>query len=153
MALSADAIRKSRGTPTGKQRLAIATGSTVYIGSLVCYRTTDSRALAGTAATGRKTAGVAIAFDGTDADGVGDTAGNEYVWVEYGNEHLFTLKTAIRTDTTVGVNLFIADDDEMGGTAVGTAGVRVPVGECRQLEGSTQAWVAVRDFASANIAV
>lgn len=151
MALSADTDRKSRGEAAGIQRLTIGTASTIYIGSLVAYRTTDSRAVPATAATNRRVAGVAYKFDGVDADGVGDTGGNEYVWVEYGNEHLFTLTTGIRTDASVGVNGFVSDDDEIGGTAVGTAGVQVEVGEITQLSGSTQAWIAVRRFAADNI--
>lgn len=159
MALTQDKIRRSRGTPM-TERVAIGTAGTLYVGSLCARRTTTGRAFAGTAATGRKILGVAVCKDGSTTGpgagtGVGNTGGTQYALVEYGNEHLFTVKTAIRTNTSLGLNVFIADDDSVGGTAVGTAAARIVAGELVAWEASDKstAWVAVRRFANANIAV
>lgn len=156
MALSADKAppRQSRGR-ANRLRAAIATSQTVYIGSLLNFVTTTSRVRAAAAATSRKIAGVCTEFesDSGTATGIGNTSGTQYAWFEYGNEHLFTIKTAIRTHAAVGLNVFVSDDDTVGGTAVGTSAVRVVVGELVERSGTTQAWVAVHRFAAANIAI
>ena len=162
MALSADAIRNTRGA--GNRQVAeyvIGTGKTIYLGSLVALEESTGRAEAATAATGKRIAGVAVEFvanAGGSADGVGDAAGTESVRVAYGDEHEFTVAAAIRTNTSLGLNVFVSDDDTVAGTAVGTAGTRLAVGELVgwvDTDGSDKslAYVAVRRFASTNIAV
>ena len=158
MALSADKLRNSRGAPY-QNRLAVATGSTIYVGSLAVRRSTTGRALAATAATGRRIEGVVVRLDGPNGPGagtgIGNTGGTQYAIIEYGNEHLVTVATAIRTNTSLGLNVFISDDDKVAGTAVGTAAKRLPVGELVAYEASDKStgWVAIRRFATTNIAV
>lgn len=159
MALSKDTGRKSRGVGI-QDTIAIGTGSTAYVGSLAVRRTTTGRALAGTAATGRRVLGVIKRLDsdvnGPGAgSGVGNTAGTQKALIEYGNEHLFAIKTAIRTNTSLGLNVFVADDETVGGTAVGTAATRVNAGRLTRFEASDKStgWVAVAEFGPVNIAV
>jgi hypothetical protein len=158
-ALTQDAIRRSRGKGY-REVLAIATSGTVYVGSLLNRRNTTGRAVAATAATGRRILGVAKMLNSTTngpgaGTGVGVTGGGEEVEVEYGNEHLFAVKTAIRTNTSLGHNVFVADDNMVGGTAVGTAAARVVAGRLVAWEASDKstAWVAVAVFGPTNIAV
>lgn len=158
-ALTQDAIRKARGAGI-REVIAIGTSGTVYIGSLCVRRNTTGRALAGTAATGRRILGVAKSFHSdttgqTGGTGVGVTGGTEKVEVEYGNEHLFAVKTAIRTNTSLGLTVYLADDNMIGGTAVGTSAARVAVGRLAAWEASDKstAWVAVAAFGHANITV
>lgn len=159
MALSADKARPAR--LAGRQeRGAIGTGGTIYVGSLACRRTTTGRLFAATGATGRRVAGVVVRLDGpngpTTGSGVGNTAGTQYAVIEYGNEWEFTVKTALRTNTSLGLNLFVADDDTVGGTAIGTAGKRLAVGMLTNwsVDGSkTKGWVAVLTFGKTDIAV
>jgi hypothetical protein len=153
-----DVIRRSRGTAS-TERAAIATSSTVYVGSLLARRNTTGRALAATAATGRRVLGVAVQKVGAQGPGggtgVGVAGGTEYVKYEYGNEHLFTIKTAIRTNTSLGLNVFVIDDQTVGGTAAGTAAARVNAGRLVAFEASDKStgWVAVAVFGPTNIAV
>jgi hypothetical protein len=161
MALSADKSpqRASRGRPAGKSRASIVTSTTVYIGSLLNEVTSNTalpaRVRVAAAATSRKIAGVCVAFEADNAlpTGVGNTGGTQYAVFEWGNEWLFTLKTSLRTNSSVGLNGFVSDDDTVGGTAVGTAAVRVVVGIITERPAITTAWVAVRQFAGTNIAV
>ena len=158
-ALTQDVVRKKRGVG-GRDTLAIATSITLYVGSLLNRRNTTGRALAATAATGRRILGVAQVLKSTTngpsaGTGVGNASGTEEVEYEYGNEHLFTIKTAIRTNTSLGLNVFVIDDQTVGGTAAGTAAARVTVGVLRSWEASDKStgWVAVGVFGPINIAV
>jgi len=159
MALTEDKNRKARGSGQ-KLKVAIATSSTVYVGSLVCRRNTTGRCLAATAATGRRILGVVERLD-SDADGpgsgtgVGNTGGTQYAMIRYLDERSFTVATAIRTNTSLGLNVFVSDDDKVCGTAAGTAGKRVAVGELVAWDASDKStgWVAIRRFATTNIAV
>lgn len=155
MALSADKTpqRPSRGR-VDREREAIATGQTVYIGGLLNYVTTSGRVRAASAAASRKVAGVCVGFDAVNATatGIGNTAGTQYAFFEYGGEFEFTVTTALRTYAAQGLNGFVSDDDKIGGTAVGTAGVRVVAGEIADAKfSSTTAWVAIRRFAGSNV--
>src|SRR5690606_8793733 len=159
MALTQDKIRPSRGVGMQVQ-IPIATSSTVYLGSLAVTRNTTGRLLAGTAATGRRLAGVVVRKDsdasGNDGgSGVGVTSGTQKAMVEYGNEWLFTVKTAIRTNASLGLDVFIADDDSVGGTGVGTAATRIAAGRRVRFEAADKStgWVAVGVFSKTNIAV
>lgn len=157
MALSADAIRNRRGNGTITRKV-IGTGNTIFLGGLVVVRNTTGRALTATAATGRKILGVAQQKIGADADGIGDTAGTESVDVGRHWEYEFTVETSIRTNTSLGLVVFATDDDEVEGTAVGTAGLRLPVGvlvDWFDQTGTSKAtaWIRVGDFGRTNIAV
>jgi hypothetical protein len=158
-ALTQDVVRRSRGVGY-REVLAIGTSATLFVGSLVARRNTTGRALAATAATGRRILGVAKVLNSTAngpsaGTGVGDTNGTQEVEVEYGNEHLFTIKTALRTNTTLGLNLFVSDDNLAAGTAVGTAAARVVIGRLVAWEASDKStgWISVGVFGPTNIAV
>lgn len=156
-ALTADAIRIDRGDFT-LERLVIFTASRVYIGSLVNRLNAGGRAVAATAATGRKFAGLAMSFEGTNQSGLGVTAATEFVVVGHGGDVQVTVATAIRTNTSLGLNVFVGDDNELAGTAVGSAGTRVACGELTSWTDETgtskaTGWLRVKRFATTNIAV
>ncbi len=156
-ALTADKSRIKRNDGT-RERLVIFTAAKLYLGSLANRLNAGGRAVAATAATGRKFAGVAVGFEGATQTGTGVTAATEFVVVEYGHHAQANVITAIRTNTSLGLNVFIADDDSVAGTAVGSAGTRVPAGELLSWvdeTGTSKAtgWLAVRIFATVNIAV
>lgn len=159
MALSRDTNRKARGVGI-EDTIAISTGATVYVGSLVCRVNTTGRASAATAATGRRILGVVERLDSTvngsgAGTGVGNTSGTQIALIRYGDERYVAVKTAIRTNTSLGLNVFVADDNTVGGTAVGTAATHVSVGELTAWAETDKSagWVAIRRFASTNIAV
>lgn len=151
-ALTQDKIRQRRGNGQVDE-YTIATGQTVYIGSLVTRATTSERVRTAAAGTNRFVVGIAEEFVGPSANGVGNTAGTEKVRVRYLDEHLMTIATAIRTTTSLSKNVFVGDDDTVAGTGVGTAGVRVKVGELVRFEASNKStgWVAVRRFGATDI--
>lgn len=154
MALSRDAIRKHRGEGI-REEYSIETGATLYLGSLAMIRATTGRAVAATTAATQdnRVAGVVVGFSGNDRDGVGHTDGSEKAILEYGNEWLFTVETASRTSTALGLNLYAEDDDVVGGTAVGTHTALVVVGELVSFEASDKStgWMAIRRFSDTNI--
>lgn len=154
-AATQDQITKARGTPRYESRIAIKTSSRIYRGTLVNRLNAGGRAVAATAATGRKCAGVAVGFEGTYATGLGVTGGTEYVNLEAGRLTLLNIKTAIRTTTSLGLNVFVADDTTVGGTAVGTSAARVVAGRLVEFEASDKStgWVDVLTVGSTNIAV
>ncbi len=160
MALSADKLRNRRGNGT-MTKVVIGTGATIFVGSLAARVTSSARGIAASAATTRRVLGVVDNFTvngSVDADGVGDTAGTESMDVAYGYEYEFTVATAIRTNTSLGLRVFVADDDEVAGTAVGSAGVRVVAGTLVAWvdeTGTSKAtgWVKMLGFTSTNIAV
>lgn len=153
MALTQDFIRTQEGNGH-LEVLSIKTGEQLRVGSAVCRLNTTGRAVAG-AGTVRRTAGVALRFLGPNADGLGVADGTEEVEVGYLDEYEFPVRTAIRTNTSVGLNVFWSSDDAVGGTAVGTAGVQVNAGELVRFSASdkSKGFVAVRRFAPATIAV
>lgn len=157
-ALTQNTIRLTRGKAY-RETVAIKTGSTVFEGSEACQINSTGRLVAASAATGRGYAGLVKRLDGPNGPGtgtgVGNTAGTQKALIEYGNEHLVAIKTAIRTNTSLRLNVFMADDATVGGTAVGTAGTRKPMGELVEWEASDKStgWVRARVFATTNIAV
>lgn len=159
MALSQDTIRARRGS--GQQEtVAIATGQTVVVGSLVIRSNASGRIRAGGAVAAHRVEGVVERLD-SDANGkgagtgVGNTSGTEKALIRYLDEHEMTIATAIRTNASLGLNVFISDDDTVAGTAVGTSAVRIPAGElvAFSADDKSKGWVAVRRFAPTNIAV
>ena len=157
-AFSAAKIRPIRGTVLGEERVAIGTGATLYLGSLANQIITTGRVVAASAATARRFAGLVVKLEGGSGvgTGVGNTAGTEFAVIQYGCEALVSIRTARRTNTSLNVNLFISDDDTVGGTAVGTAAVRVAAGELTAFEASnkTTGWLALkRSSVAGNIAI
>ncbi len=159
-ALTQDAIREGRGDGT-LEEVAIATSSKIYVGSLCAVRLTTGRAVAGTAATGRRVLGVCTGFAGAvtqASDGKGGQTGNASGTVravlEYDREFEFDVQAALRTNTNIGLNVFIGDDNLVSGTAVGSAGTRIPVGILTKFTNTakSKAYVKVRSFAPSNVA-
>jgi len=159
-ALSADVIRQKRGIGT-TTNMVIGTGATVYIGSLIARGTATARGIAAAVGTVRRVVGVCEAFNvsgSVDADGVGDTSGNERMEVGYGFEYDFNVLTAIRTNTSLGLRVFVSTDNDVGGTAVGTSAVQVVAGTLVAWTdevgtSKTNGWIKVHGFTSTNIAV
>lgn len=158
MALTKDKLRAARGPVRFTDRAAIATASTIKIGSLVMVDTATGRIKPAAVVSGARIAGVANRFvtsNGGDGTGIGNTSGTQEVIYDWGREYELAVKTAYRTTTHLGLNLFVFDDDTVTGTAAGTAAARIVVGELTEFANSTKtkAYVAVRRFGSANIAV
>jgi hypothetical protein len=135
-------------------RGAITTAIRIYRGGLVCRKNTG-RFSAATAATGRRIAGVCVGFEGTLATGLGVAGGTEYAKLRRNLPVLVNIKTAIRTTTSLGLNVFVSDDQTVGGTAVGTAAARVVAGHLLEFEAldKSTGWVMVGVFGPTNIAV
>ena len=159
-AMTQDRVARKRGSGAIRETLVIGTSNTTYVGAIVNRRTTTARAFTATAATGRRIAGVVVRKDSTAngpgaGTGVGNASGTEKVIIEYGNEVLVGIKTAIRTNTSLGLNVFVSDDQTVGGTAVGTAAARVKAGILRAFEASDKStgWLAVAVFGPTDIAV
>ena len=157
-ALSQNAIANARGARQLTD-IPITTGNQIYIGGLVNQLIgATGRASAGTAATGRRFVGYAYSFIGDNQDGLGVTGGTEKVRVSYLDELDLAVQTSLRTNTSLGLNVFVKDDATVGGTAVGTGGTQLPVGELvawvdETGTDKTRAWVAIRRFAQTNIGV
>ncbi len=159
-ALSADKIRQKRGNGTTTD-MVIFTGSTVYVGSLIARGTATNRGNAAAVGTVRRVTGVCESFQANgsvDADGVGDTAGNERMVVGYGYEYAFNVLTAIRTNTSLGLRVFVSTDNDVGGTAVGTSAVQVVAGTLVAWVDETgsdksEGWVKIHGFVDTDIAV
>lgn len=147
-ALTADKRLKTRGTPEGEERVAIKTSATVYVGGLASRVEATGRLKASAALDGEKFLGVIVKLEGSSGvgSGVGDAAGTEYAIVQYGHEALVEVLAAYRTSTFLGLNMFISDDQGIGGTAVGTAAARQVCGELVAFEASDKstAWLAVK---------
>lgn len=154
MALSADKIRDSKGTPF-EDTVAIATGQTVHVGSLAAF-TTAGRVRAAAAAANLRPAGVveAIVNDSGTAIGAatGNTAGSVKARIAWGHQVLVAVRTAARTFANIGKNVFVADDDAVtDATGAGTAGVRVKIGSIASMSSDkATAWVALRVYGDAD---
>lgn len=159
-ALSADKIRDERSID-GKTEatFALATSATVYVGSLVNFNTAG-RVVAASAAASRRFAGVVEYGINETSSAIsawtGNTAGTVKVRVAWGHEVLMDVKTAARTFTNLGKNVFIStDNDVTDTTGAGTAAVRVKVGALTEFTDTTnkdEAWVALRVFGDTDAA-
>lgn len=160
-ALTSDKIRKSRGTPDAREKVAIATSATLYVGSMCSIDNATGRARAASITTAERCLGECIGVEsdasGFGASGVGDTSGTVYAHVKYGHESLVTVATAVRTNAAIGVDLFFRDDDSVGGTATGTStGLnQITAGHLTAFEASDKstAWLAVRRFTGTAILI
>lgn len=155
-ALTRDKLGRNALGPSGPRiEYAIATSQQVFLGSGVQVVTSSGRVRAAAAATGRVTGGVVVELNATAlaANGTGNTGGTAKVVVEYDRPMEFAVATAIRTTTSLGVDVFWLDDDTVAGTAVGTAGVRVAAGELIGFSAANKStgYVAVRRYRGVNI--
>lgn len=145
--LTADTIRKRRNVQGIKYvRLPVATSETVYVGSLCTVLTTTGRVHAlGAAAANHRFVGMA------EEQATGNTSGTVYVKVSYDHEVLVDANTTITT-ADIGRDALLHDDNRVNSTAVGTAGVRIPVGEIVEIE-SGDAWIWLRKYCGSSAAV
>lgn len=136
-ALSADAIRLTRGVPLS-ETYVVTSGVTLYHGGLVNVSTSTGLAVAGTSAASRK-------FVGLCKEGAtGNAAGSVFVTVEYGHEALFDTAAGV-TVALVGADLCISDDNTLD-TSASIGSNQVKVGEMISLAATQKAWVAIRRF-------
>jgi hypothetical protein len=158
MAITADKIRRYRASANKVlETFAIATGQTVFIGSMVNFVGTTGRIRDAAAATGRTFAGVVekIINDSGAAitTGTGNTAGTVKAKITWGVAMVLSVATAARTFTSLNKNVFVADNDTVTDTTgAGTSAVRVKVGALVEFVDSTKtsAWVELRRYASAD---
>lgn len=136
-ALSAAANRKSRNRQAVKYATyTVATGATVYNGSLCAIVKTTGRVTPASAATNRRIVGIAMETK---------TAGNP-VRIEWSAEWAFNPDTTLTKGYT-GCNVAAStDNDVITMSGAGTAAVRVRVGEMIQWVSTSEAWIAIRNF-------
>lgn len=112
--------------------VAITTGNTVYVGTLLNFVTSTGRVASATAATARSFAGVCVEVLNDSGSalsaGTGNTAGTVKARYRWNHEVLMNVRTATRTFTNLGKTVTVLDNVTVGGTGVGTALVRVTVG-------------------------
>lgn len=156
MALSADATRNSRGLNNKRtETFSIRTSSTLYIGSLAAF-TTIGRVQAAAAATGLRPAGVVEEIYNESgallSAATGNAAGTVRARIAWGHEVYVAIRTAARTFTNLGKNVFIADDENVTDTtAAGTALVRVKIGSLTEINSAkTFGWLALRVYGDAD---
>ena len=154
-AVTADQISSIRGTnDIIEETVAIATAGTVYLGTLAVF-TTAGRIANGTAVASRRFAGevVEIVNDSGSliAAATGNTAGTVKARIRYGHQILVGVKTSSRTFTNLGKTGLLYTNNDVSGTSVGTAGVRIPVGQIVQFADAnkTTAWVWLRQVGDA----
>jgi hypothetical protein len=156
-AVTADQIRKERSLHTKEYATAaVFTGQTVYIGTLLCFPPGSARVRNGAATANYICAGICeelINDSGSPLSAItGNTAGTVRVKYSYGHECSFVLITAARTYTNINKTALIKTNNELEGTAVGTAAVRIPVGTIVETDAAALAtvWVAIRRFGTGN---
>lgn len=146
MALTEDKIVRSRGAAT-MDRLPIADGAKIHVGSLVAVSTAGGGALPAEDDATHRVVGVALSLeaDGDFPTGEGDAAGTQYVVVGYDAEFELDIDAAARDASSIGANMEVVDDGTVG---KGTNAVMV--GELRSFTRSdmSKGWVAVRQFAA-----
>jgi hypothetical protein len=149
-AVTADQISSIRGTSDiVEETVAITTSNTVYMGTLCVFATTG-RVSNATAAASRRFAGEVVEIVNDSGAlvtaGTGNTAGTIKAKIRYGHQMLLGVKTSSRTFTNLGKNALVHTNVDVGGTSVGTAGVRIVVGQIAQFGDSTKAtaWVWLR---------
>lgn len=168
-AVTVDQLALTRATPTQaiEDVFPIKTSVTVYVGTLCNFVTATGRVRTAAAETG---SGLGVAGRCTEiindsgaiiSAGTGNTGGTIKARIVWGDLMLLNVKTAIRTFTNTGKTVFVSDNVTVGGTAVGTSATRVQAGMlCAFANASgvtdgtkTYAWVKLRDFTGAIIAV
>jgi len=149
-AVTADQLSSIRATnEIVEETVAIATSNTVYLGTLSVF-TTAGRVANATAAASRRFAGEVVEIVNDSgaliSAGTGNTAGTIKAKIRYGHQMLLGVKTSSRTFSNLGKNALVHTNVDIGGTSVGTAGVRIIVGQIAQFDASNKstAWVWLR---------
>jgi len=141
-ALSANSRRKTRDEHLmTKGNFAAGTGGAIYEGSLVVINESTGRAIAATAATARTFLGVSL------ENVTGNTGGTVKVNFAFGHQELMSAITGV-TAAFTGTNALVATDNTVDNTSVGTALVRVVVGEIMEIPSANLAWVRIRHASS-----
>ena len=153
MAITADKLRKRKDLNlVSTELVTIGTAATLYRGALCNYQTATGRVKAATAATGVFFAGEVWDFENRTGAVLsaytGNTAGTVKALVAFGHQAQVTLATGLRTTSKISKLVYASDNDIVIGTAAGTAGVRVPVGNIVSRVGSTEAFVTMRRITS-----
>jgi len=127
-----------------RESLPVKTSAVVYQGSLVTFVESTGRAKAGAAAAGETFAGVALEKK------TGNSGGTVSVAFIYGHWEQLTV-TAGLTKAFYGCDVYLKDDDGVDNTGIGTAGVRVHVGELVSTITSLKGWIHIRKRGSKTI--
>ncbi len=157
-AVTADQIRIERGIQNKVYTTyPVVTSQTVYIGTLVSHAPGGSgRVRSGAATANYKFAGVVesvVNDSGSFISAItGNADGTVKVRVSYGQEILITCLTAMYTSTNLNRTALLKTNNEVDGTAVGTAALRQAVGMVTQLESTNLVWVKLRAIGTADAA-
>jgi len=127
-----------------RETLPVKTSAVVYEGSLVSFVEATGRAKAAAAAAGETFAGVSLEKK------TGNAGGTVSVAFIYGHWEQLAAASAL-TKAFYGCDVYAADDDSVSTTAVGTAGVRVHVGELVSTIASSKGWIHIRKRGSKTI--
>ena len=150
-AVTADQIRSERATELkAYNTYAVVTSQTVYIGTLVSSAAGSNRVRGGAATANYICRGIVeevINDSGSPISAItGNTGGTVKVRVSWGQEALFSCITAMYTYTNVNKTALLKTNNEVEGTAVGTAAVRQSVGMIVDLESTNLVWVKIRQM-------
>jgi len=136
----------------------ITTAQTVYIGTLVNFVATTGRVTPAVRnIASRRFAGIVESIVNDSGSvlsaATGNTAGTVKCQISYGHEVLLNVKTAARTFTSVGMNVFVSDNDTVTDTTdagTSTSNRRIKIGALVQMEASDKstAWVSLRKLAN-----
>lgn len=155
-AVTADQISSIRASnEIVEETVAITTSNTVYLGTLCVFATTGRVANA-TVVASRRFAGEVVEIINDSGSqlsaGTGNTAGTVKAKIRYGHQMLLGVKTSSRTFTNLGKTALVFTNADVGGTSVGTAGLRIAVGQIAQFGDSTKAnaWVWLRQNGDVN---
>lgn len=133
-AVTADQLLIERATNEAiEDILPVTTSNTIYVGTLLNFVTSTGRVCSATAATSRLFAGVCVEVLNDSGSaltaGTGNTGGTVKARFRWNHEVLMNVRTATRTFSNLGKTVTVLDNVTVGGTGVGTAGVRVTVGQ------------------------
>lgn len=155
-AVTADQISSIRASnEIIEETIAITTSNTVYLGTL-CVFATSGRVANATVVASRRFAGEVVEIVNDSGSqlsvGTGNTAGTVKAKIRYGHQMLLGVKTSSRTFTNLGKTALVYTNTDVGGTSVGTAGLRIGVGQIAQFGDSTKAtaWVWLRQNGDVN---
>ena len=141
-ALTAAATRATRETNNKTIiHLVVGTGETIFAGGLVATVNATGRAVAATAAAGRKFSGIA------EETKTGVTAATVRCRVAFGHQALINALTALTT-AYVGSTVIVSTDNDVTVDSASTALKSLQVGEVVEFE-SGDVWVRIRTSANA----
>ncbi len=156
-AVTADQIRIERGVQNKVYATyAVTTSQTVYIGALASWAPGSNRVRSGAATANYRCAGLVesvVNDSGSFISAItGNADGTVKVRVSYGQEILITCITAMYTYTNLNKTALLKTNNEVEGTAVGTAAVRQAVGMITELQSTNLVWVKLRAIGTGDAA-